>query len=91
MESEPTRAAPRDLSARWWRQVGFWGLTINTVLGFPVLVGALMWFPEGDWGVLAATYTSLLTAWCLAAGIRQWGKNRGVESSTGSNLIMPLD
>jgi len=68
------------LSARWWRQVGFWGLTINAVLGFPILVLALWFAPETDWGIMTAIYPTILAAWCAAAGIRQWGKNRGTET-----------
>lgn len=86
MESKGTSAGRtctrRDVSARWWRQVGFWGLTVNAVLGFPILLLALWFKPETDWGIMTAIYPTILAAWCAAAGIRQWGKNQGAEAPT---------
>lgn len=70
-------AEKRNVSARWWRQVGFWGLTINMILGGPVLVITLLL--DKDPQVLVTPLGSILTAWCVAAGIRQWGKNAGGE------------
>lgn len=77
---KPGGACPRDISAKWWRQVGYWGLTLNASLGFPVLILAL-WFSsdDTDWSIMTAIYPTILAAWCAAAGIRQWGKNKGSE------------
>lgn len=88
----PNATPTRDLSARWWRQVGFWGLTINAVLGFPILVLALWFAPETDWGIMTAIYPTILAAWCAAAGIRQWGKNQGTEiqAREAEEVLPPL-
>ena len=78
MEEAKRAGTPaRDLSARWWRQVGFWGLTLNAVLGFPAMVSLLVL--DVELGALAGAYASILAAWTAAAGIRQWGKNRNAE------------
>ena len=77
MEEPKPGTHTRDLSARWWRQIGFWGLTLNAVTGFPILVLALWLKPDTDWGIMTAIYPTILAAWCAAAGIRQWGKNQG--------------
>ena len=69
-----------ETSKRTWRPFGFWALTINASFGFPVLVIGVFLRPEAPWSVLAGSYASVLMAWCMAAGIRQWGKNEGVES-----------
>ena len=79
---KPNGTCARSVSAKWWRQVGFWGLTANMVLGFPVILVALWYAPEADWGILSAIYPTILAAWCAAAGIRQWGKNQGTELET---------
>lgn len=49
------------------------------ILGFPVMIAVLWFAPEADWGIMSAIYPTILAAWCAAAGIRQWGKNRGSE------------
>ncbi|ADK73488.1 hypothetical protein RDJLphi1_gp87 [Roseobacter phage RDJL Phi 1] len=65
------------------------------VLGFPVILVALWYAPETDWGILSAIYPTILAAWCAAAGIRQWGKNQGTEleaSAAGAGVDAdPLD
>ena len=78
-----------DLSARWWRQVGFWGLTFNAVLGFPAMVALLVFGSATELGVLSGAYATILAAWTAAAGIRQWGKNREAEQETAARA--PLD
>lgn len=80
MEEQGRTGTPaRDLSARWWRQVGFWGLTLNAVLGFPAMIALLLLDGETELGVLSGAYATILAAWTAAAGIRQWGKNRNAE------------
>lgn len=76
---EVTGTSFKDTSARWWRQIGFWGLTVNMILGFPTILGALWFAPNTNWDPLITIYPTILAAWCTAAGIRQWGKNRGSE------------
>ena len=89
MEDKGRAGTPtRDLSARWWRQVGFWGLTINAVLGFPAMVALLVLDAGVELGTLAGAYASILAAWTAAAGVRQWGKNKGAE---GVEPARPLD
>lgn len=71
------------MCSKWWRPVGFWGLTLNAVLGFPVLLAALWIGPEGrDWSIMTALYPTVLATWAVAAGIRQWGKATGSEAET---------
>lgn len=78
MQKQATGGTPaRDISARWWRQVGFWGLTFNAILGFPAMAFLLVFGVEI--GTLAGAYATILAAWTAAAGIRQWGKNRNAE------------
>lgn len=67
------------LSARWWRQFGFWGLTANAVAGLPALFVGVMTAPDVDWGSVTGAYTAVLATWAAAAGIREWGKRAGVE------------
>lgn len=87
MEKQGRAGTPaRDLSARWWRQVGFWGLTLNAVLGFPAMVALLLLDGETEMGVLSGAYAAILAAWTAAAGIRQWGKNRDAEEQTSRPL-----
>lgn len=69
----------RDKSARWWRQVGFWGLTINAIVGFPLIAFAVIFRTETDVTPIVIAFGSVLTAWLGCAGIRQWGKNNGSE------------
>lgn len=66
-------------SATGWRPVGYWGLTLSTVLGFPVLLLAPIVFPGADLQAASQALPYVLVAWCGAAGIRQWGKNMGSE------------
>ena len=81
------RTPARDLSARWWRQVGFWGLTLNAVLGFPAMVVLLLVDATTELGVLSGAYAAILAAWTAAAGIREWGKARAEEAEPQ----VPLD
>lgn len=76
MNKKPTA---RDVSATWWRQVGFWGLTVNMIVGFPVIAAVVVARPETDVSSIVVAFGSILTAWVAAAGIRQWGKNTGSE------------
>lgn len=69
----------RNVSARWWRQVGFWGLTINASLGFPAMLLMLIFVDEVELGVVSGMYAAILAAWTAAAGIRQWGKNQAAD------------
>ena len=69
----------RDTASKSWRPFGFWALTLNTSLGFPILIAGVYFKPEAPWGTLAGAYASLLATWAVAAGIRQWGKNAGTE------------
>ena len=65
-----------------WRPVGYWGLTLATVIGFPLMVVQGVIFPVADLTAAAQVYPYVLAAWCGAAGIRQWGKNMGSEHSS---------
>lgn len=67
-------------SSRLWRQVGFWGLTLNATFGFPVLVVLAVVCDDVDLGLMATIYPILLATWAAAAGIRQWGKANGSET-----------
>lgn len=78
-EEQSTGTPRRDMSARWWRQFGFWGLTLNAVLGFPILVVGSMLRSSWEIDALIGVYASILAAWVASAGIRQWGKNRGED------------
>lgn len=82
------RTPKRDLSARWWRQFGFWGLTLNAVLGFPAMVALLLFDGATELGVLSGAYAAILAAWTAAAGIRQWGKKQEAEQTEAR---VPLD
>ena len=64
-----------------WRPVGYWGLTLATVIGFPLMVVQGVIFPDANLAASAQVYPYVLAAWCGAAGIRQWGKNMGSEYS----------
>lgn len=66
----------RDKASASWRPIGYWALTINAALGFPILAVATF-MSVTDLGVLAGAYASVLAAWAAAAGIRQWGKHNG--------------
>lgn len=72
----------RDVCSRWWRPVGAWALTVNASLGFPVLM-AMAIFDKGSphIGTLVGSYGTVLATWATIAGIRQWGKNNGSEST----------
>jgi len=70
----------RDKSAVWWRQVGFWGLTLMVITGFPLIAHTVIRYPEVDPTPIVISFGSILTAWLGCAGIRQWGKNNGAES-----------
>ena len=78
MSKEPKKTV-RDVSAKWWRQVGFWGLTIMMILGFPLIAFVVIAYPEGDTSAMVTAYGTTLAAWTACAGIRQWGKNQGSE------------
>ncbi len=65
----------RETSSKTWRQVGYWGMTIFLCIG-PVFI----WQLGNEAGNLLTAYTANLGAWCVAAGIRQWGKANGSES-----------
>lgn len=62
-------------ASRSWRPFGFWALTINSAVGFPVILIGLVVMPDSDWAVAAGAYATVLATWAAAAGIRQWGKN----------------
>ena len=74
------KPTPRDMFAKWWRQVGFWGITLNTIAGFP-LIACIVLFTDKDPTPVIIAFGSILTAWLACAGIRQWGKNSGGEVS----------
>lgn len=68
-----------DLSAKLWRQVGYWGITLNIIL-LPIIITVMkMLDPNNDVSVLINMEISLLTAFCTCAGIRQMGKKHGTE------------
>ncbi len=72
----------RDAASRWWRPVGFWGLTLGTISGFPAVVVLAILTPDSPAiGTVSSAYGTLLLAWVAAAGVRQWGKNNGTEAS----------
>lgn len=64
---------------RWWRQVLYWGLTCNTVLGFWTLVAYAHWGKEETLPQLIALYTTVLTATLAAAGLRHFDKKLLIE------------
>ena len=81
MEQQKLQNTSRDLSAIWWRQVGFWGITINAVLGFPALLLISFITPDSNLHYVSSAYPAVLATWAAAAGIRQWGKNKNAEQS----------
>lgn len=78
-EKTEVQLTKRDVAAKWWRQVGFWGLTVMIIAGFPVIGIAVVFFPESDTSALVTAHGTNLAAWTACAGIRQWGKNQGSE------------
>ena len=66
-------------SSKWWRQVGYWALTIQITLGLPALFVIPVIWPETNLTLASSAYMAVLAAWVAAAGIRQWGKNKGKE------------
>ncbi len=69
----------RDRASRWWRPVGQWALTVNAALGFPAIVVLAILKTGNELGVVAGAYATVLATWAAAAGVRQWGKNKGSE------------
>ncbi len=65
----------RETSAKTWRQVGYWGMTVFLWVG-PLLI----WQLGNEAGSLVTAYTANLGAWVAASGIRQWGKSNGSET-----------
>lgn len=57
-----------------WRKVGFWGLTINMIVGFPALSFIALFTNASNISIILDTYIYLLTGWLAAAGIRQFEK-----------------
>ena len=71
----------RDQLSRSWRPFGYWALTLNASLGFPAIVAGAVLAPDAPWAVVAGVYATILAAFCTAAAVRQWGKNKGSETN----------
>ena len=70
----------RDNASKTWRPFGAWGITLNAVLGLPMLAAVVLIRPEVEIGSLTGAYASILALYAAIYGIRHWGKNTGVES-----------
>lgn len=67
-----------DTSQKLWRQFLFWGLAVNSTV-LPALILAIFVFTTLDITQLVIMLGTILGGALAAAGIRQWGKNAGVE------------
>jgi hypothetical protein len=68
----------RDHLSQHWRPFGYWGLSINTVFGFPALMAIGTVKPElVTFPMMVTTYGTVLTAFVGAAIVRHAGKKNG--------------
>lgn len=58
----------------YWRLLGFYGITIITLLGYPIIAWLAIKHPEINTDALEYLYTVNIGSWLACAGIRQWEK-----------------
>lgn len=69
----------RDVASKSWRPVGAWGITLNAILGLPLMAAVVIIRPDAEIGVLGGAYASVLAAFGGIYWVRQWGKQNGSE------------